>query len=730
METTVEAQMDTQMLNESLRKVYDWFDSDRSSKKNITEEFEDLYRLYKGDHWDLTGPDGRPIRSQEQKSMRPNTVENIAFAMIEGLVAEFSSEMDLIDYPVEQNDDEIAGVMTDLKSFIMYKNRVENEKARWLRWFFLYGTGIWHTYWDPHWRGGRGPNRWIGEIRWQALHPQALFPDGRCMDSLEDGRRVHKAYYTTQEDVKERWGLDVEADIISADMLIGDEAEGEVLAEQGEEMVLLVETWYKGEPLFMDEGEENLGPGLHVVWWAGDGRPEYLAHSNYVYFDPGEDCKFPFHVQNCYPRENSIWGFGEGHFIKSPQIMRNRTSELILEAHMHHSLGQTFYKDDAFTPQQKKYFEKYGTLAGMYFPIRNPEAVNRVHGQNAPGSLLNETERLQKVVEAIVGRFDISQGRTPGSVTAFRALDLLAERSQVRLRSKEQSLTTSYEDCGNYVNHLISQFYTERRAYRIIGDEIGKDDPVFVNRQTGEVIPARKGEQPPGPEWEPDVQKNKGPLYGLFRADMIQKAYIFATGESIPVEQFYPTMEMVEGEDYEIYSAEFDTVCQVSTEMPTDRMFYLEMAKELLANEVIDTETFYYVLKNGKFPPFEDMQEKAEQQSMERAEQEGEMNNLKMQMEMEEHQADVELKQAQAEKARAEIQAKITGTEAKAALDEAKAHETLYSAQERAREKEVMVHAQIENILNENPAMRQYFDSLSPENQRRVIEEMRSANLV
>ncbi len=734
------------MHDEGLRKIYDWFDADRSAKKSITEEFEDLYKLYKGDHWELTGHDGRPIRSAENKSLRPNTVENVAFALIEGLVAEFSSDMDLVDYPVEQGDDEIANIMSDIKEFIMYKNRLNLEKNKWLRWFFLYGTGIWHTYWDPHWQGGRGPNRWIGEVRWKALHPQAFFPDARCLDSLEDGRRIQKAYYTTQEDVLERWGVDVAADEISTDMLIGDEAESQVLAEAGEERVLLVETWYKGEPLFQEEEEESMGPGLHVVWWAGDGSPVYLDHSNYVYYEPGEDARFPFHLRTCYPRENSIWGLGEGHFVKSPQIMRNRTSELILEAHMHHALGQTFYKEDAFTDKQKKYFEKYGTLAGMYFPMRDPTSVIRIHGQNAPASLLQETERLQKVMESIVGRFDISQGRTPGSVTAFRALDLLAERSQIRLRSKEQALTGSYEECGNYVNHLISMFYTEKRSYRILGDDLGDDEPVFVNPQTGETIPAGPEQpEPPGPEWQLDVEKGKGPLYGTFRADMIEKAYIYHTGESVPVSEFAPMEGMIEGEDYEIYCAEFDTMCKVSSDMPTDRMFYVEMAKELLGAQIIDTELFYYVLKNGKFPPFDDMQEREEEKKaamMEQQQMEQEMMMQRQQMDeqmlQEAHQVEIAKEQAQIAKEQAHTDKIVAETEllqAKAGTEnlERETKETEVYAERAVKEataREESAERALSDIFLENPELQAYYMSLPPEGQDAVVRQMREANII
>ena len=654
---------------EALRKCYDWFESDRNAKLPIIEEWEEMYKLYRGAHWDLTGPGGHALRTEEQKLTRPNAVENVTFALVEGLIAEFSEEIDIIDYPVESSDDSAARKMTEIKEFIAYKNRLLSERKKWNRNFFLYGTGIWHTFWDPFWTGGRGPNRWVGDVRWMAIHPQTVFPDARCRETIEEGRRIHKAYYRTQEEIKEKFGVDVEADMIRDDMMIGYDPEimggTDVMADPGEEQVLYVETWYIGEPLITDEmlegnleddeitgdaeeaeeglepapkqaeeemaegedvedpGEilspvgqnENLGVGLHVIWWAGDGSPVYLKHANYVYYEPGETPKFPFHFKGRYERENSVWGFGEPFFLKSPQVVLNKTTEMILEGHIHHALGQTVYDEASVTPKQKEMIENYGNMPGRWFAMKNILGMRRERGEGVPPSLQAEPGRLQKTMETIVGRFDISQGRTPGSVTAFRALDLLAARAQVRLRSAEKAMTTSHEDCGNYVNHLVEKNYTEDRAYRILGDETGREELVLKNLQTGEMVPYEYGQQIPGPEWVVDMEKQDGPKYGMFNAEEFKKVYVFDSGEVYPYDEFAPGEQMVEGIDYEVYSPEFDVVCKVSSAMPTDRMFYMEIAKELYASQLLDEETFWFILKYGKLPPFDELIEKAKEKA-------------------------------------------------------------------------------------------------------------------
>ena len=574
---------------EAVTKCANWFEADRMAKDFYMDEMDQMYKLYKSDHWSLRGEDGRVLRTLAQKRARPNAVENVSFALVEGFVSEFSQDIDIVDYPVEKGDDDVALIMTDLKEYIAYKNRIAMEREKWLRWFFLYGTGIWHTYWDPSWTGGKGPNRWQGDVRWKALHPQVLYPDARCRDSIEDGRRIHKAIWRTLEYIKEEfeeYGEEVTPDTVNPDMLVGEGVPMET-SESGEEQALVVETWYKGSPLIMDEDEEDLGSGLHVIWWAGEGNRKYLKHANYVYYDPGETPKFPFVFRQCYPRENSVWGFGEMYYLKNPQIIRNKTAEIIIEGHVHHAMGQTIYNENSMTLKQQKNVKERGTLPGFWYPVKDIQGIKRLQGTATAPSLPGEMDRLQRVAETIVGRFDISQGRTPSSVTAFRALDLLASRAQVRLRSKEKAMTTAYEDCGNNINNLIAKFYTSKRAYRILGDSADET------------------------------------VYGLFDPAQIKKAYIFDLDESMPYDDFMQSgwdEFGAEGEFYEVYCPQYDAQCKVSSSLPTDRIFYMDMAKELYMAQLIDQDIFWYVLDNGKFPPLkeliEKMEEKAQQQAM------------------------------------------------------------------------------------------------------------------
>ena len=588
------------------QKCKEWYEVDRNAKKPYISEFKEAYKLYKGEHWDLIGESGDPLRSSTQKKNRPNVVENISWALVEGVVAEFAQDVELLDYPVEKNDDMAAKVMTDLKKFIWNKNRLINERPKFLRWFFTYGTGIFHVYWDPDWRGGKGPNRWVGDIRWKALHPLCLVPDARCKEDINEGNRCHKVIWHTMESIEEMYPE--RAHIVQEQTMDNDDyldqaedMDGYSYGDTKARQVPIIETWYIGKPLILGEGEEDEGTGLHVIWWAGEDQGVYLKHVNYMYFDPGETPQFPFFVKQCYPRENSIWGFGELYYLKNPQIVRNKTAEMIMEGHLYSSRGRTYYNMNAMTKKQEEIIKKYGTNPYMWFAMRDIQGIKTEYGQPVPGSLHNEMSRNQSLMETLIGRFDISQGRTPGSVTAFRAIAELSARAQVRLQTKEQSITSAYQEVGAYINRLISLYYTEQRMYRIMGDKDGQ------------------------------VQ------YGIYNQPDMLKVYNFATGMAAPLNNAEQTLNeeqwkafelqsmefgtglnefMLNNPDFEVYSPDFDVRCEVTSITPADRIYNMEIAKELMVSQIIDPETFLEVMAKGRFGPVDIILQRIQEQKL------------------------------------------------------------------------------------------------------------------
>jgi len=607
---------DKEVILKAIRTCSEWYENDKNAKQFYVDEMKECWKLYCSRHWDLLDPTGNPLRTEEQQRNRPNAVENMTFSLIEGTASEFAEDVELIDFPVEEGDDDQAETMTEIKEFIFYKNMVSMERIKFLRWFFLYGTGIWHIYWDPDWRGGRGPNRWEGDIRWKALHPLSLIPDARCKEDINEGNRCHKRVWRTIEELKQKYPhlseeFQEESMDETDDMLLDTQTDAEGFDDEAyrENQLPVIETWYTGDPLIPDDSGQE-GYGLHVIWWAGENQQLYLKHANYIYFDPEETAKFPFIVRQCYPRENSIWGYGEAYFLKNPQIIRNKTAEIIIEGHMHQAVGQTYYDQSALSPKQKKIVQTKGTLPGMWFECQNIQGIKREFSKGVPSTLQTEMDRNRSMMESIIGRFDISQGRTPGSVTAFKAIAELSARAQVRLRIKDKAIQSSYEEGGMFANRLIEKFYDERRKFRIMGKENGEGKQKYqykeFNRENMlKVYDTTNGAVAPYSQSEQQI-----PAMGMIK--QLKQQY---EAGMIPEEQFIAMANELQIENYEIYFPEFDCYCKTSSVTPSDRFYYIEVAKELLTMGILPPKIFLEVLDTGKFPPIEEVQAELEKMS-------------------------------------------------------------------------------------------------------------------
>lgn len=571
---------------EAIAKLDEWWTGDESAKQFYIDEMKEMYKLYLGEHWDLI-VNGEQIRSSENQKTRPNSVENMVFAFIESIVSEFAKPVEHVYEPTEPGDEQDAVAVTELVEFVKQKNRFTQQQRRFLFHLFTYGTGILFAPWDPTWRGGRGPNKWEGDIRIMALHPNSVTPDARAKESVQECRRVHRHWWQPLESVVEDFerGYLAQEQLMDDNALIGDEDDS---AERRAEQVRIIETWYVGKPLILAEGDEDQGEGLHVIWWTEEGL--YLRHTNYIYGEPGVPQEMPFCFCQRYHRENSLWGFGEAYQLKNPQIMKNKTAETILEAVMHQTFGQTMYKPNAMSPKQKAIIEAYGTMPGMWFEMQDPEGIKRLYGQGIPPVVLQNDQRILRMMETIAARPDVSQGRVEGGVTAASAIAQLMNRANARLTQIGEAIGSTYEDLGMDLAERIDQFYTETRRYRIRG-------------------------------------KDGNLRFGEFRSDQRKRVYIPGTGQTVPLQGFMPemlatqnldgTMAMPqEGTDYEVYSPELDVTCKVEAALPSDKAFYLQLAREFMQDGIGGPELLLYVVENGTFPPIEKLRQMLSQQQM------------------------------------------------------------------------------------------------------------------
>src|SRR5690606_14930643 len=127
------------------------------------------------------------------------------------------------------------------------------------------------------------------------------------------------------------------------------------------------------------------------------------------------------------------------------------------------------------------------------------------------------------------------------------------------------------KEIGEWMNRYIWTYYTGKRAYRIVGEN---EDGLYLKKT------------------------------GVFSVEDYKKVYDLITGEVYPyrtrevidprtgqvkiIPGFHPLDGMEEGRDYEVYNPELDVRVRTTQQMPSDRLFYMELAKELYLMKLLD----------------------------------------------------------------------------------------------------------------------------------------------
>lgn len=569
----------------AVSKCMEEFEVDRAAKQFYVEEMDEVDKIRTNRHWDLLGPTGNPIRSRAQQAKRPNAVENFTFALTDGMVSDFAILPELVYFPNEADDEEAAVAVTDVVKNIMWKNHLQEEYEKWRNNFFWHGTGVWEHPWDPTWQGGKGPNRWVGEVRWRSVHPRAIFPDARCGEDIHLGRRLHVARYVTLDYIRDKypeWGDTASAELVNAEYVTSDENTLSDMSE-GEDRILLVQTWVIGRPRILDDGEDDQGTGLHLITWAGESQGLYLSHTNYVYFEPGEDARFPYTVRQFKLRDGSVWGYGAPFFVKQAQIIHNKNVELMLEGNLQNAFGHTYFNAGSISEKQQRVLQTNGTLPMGYFEVNDHTGIRKEYGSSMPASLQTEVQRGSKTIEGILGRPDVSQGKNPGSVTAAAAIDLLQKRAASRFISPSEAINSAFAEVGDFIARLVWKNYSEKRAYRIIDLDQAEDKFVLTKR-------------------------------GVFESERYKKLWNENSGQVVRAGDTANVGELLESGEWEMYEPELDVRCKTSQAMPSDRMVNIEWGMKLLQTQAVDIQLFLEVIEKGRFPTWKEVGRRYEQQ--------------------------------------------------------------------------------------------------------------------
>jgi hypothetical protein len=603
-------------------------DEAQNNRLEIEKVWEDEYKCFIGKQWELSiAP-----RKKDGKEKHPNPVDNFVFPAVLGMVNTITATtpeltLEVSDGDNETDDTELEKKVNDVVANVLEKNKFPALWKKMVLGMVQHGPIIGTVLWDNDWVGGVGPNRWVGEVRIIAQKKEEIYFDPAIIDleeRLQECSFINRKFRKKLQYFKDRWeyGKYVQAE---------NNEDDQEPANHGQ--AWLIEHWHRGKPKFIPESRKKelmqkyhdyMPPsvtvdefkaekyrqmaegkinGVHVAYATRDVFLEYVP---YAY----EDGLYPFVYKVLYHDAKCPYGFGEIRNAMNPQVMHNKADEIELEGMSVEGLGGGMYQKNAITAKQLNYIKDNWHKGGVWAEVDNVNLIKPRDGVRVPATIPNYKEHKQRMVETITKNTPIRQGMAPGANMPYAAIAELGARTDTATKGIVEILEDFLKEMAQLVVNRIKEFYTEERVYKVREEKNGID--MSLLNQLKQIA-----QMPPSPDKyiaiENLMQSLKTPTKQRFSTfsnqDLTRQWERESAGYDLEGNPIEPKMET--------YMPDFTAKVKVIDERPTDRNYYVTLAKELYNAGKLDDETFWYVIEEGKFPPKEIVLERLQRMKQE-----------------------------------------------------------------------------------------------------------------
>lgn len=199
-----------------------------------------------------------------------------------------------------------------------------------------------------------------------------------------------------------------------------------------------------------------------VLLFASENDPRYAAG----WYEHGQ---YPFVLDVLYPVEGECTGFGIIALARDPQTYIDRMDKNLLEYMDWATRVRYFSKKNAglderaFADLSRRVVEVEGDL--------EEERLRQITvGKIDPLWLQLKDEKINELKETTANR-NVLQGSVDGGVTAAAAIAALQEAGNKAIRDIISVSYRGFVEVVRLVIECVRQFYTERRCFRILGEQ-------------------------------------------------------------------------------------------------------------------------------------------------------------------------------------------------------------------------------------------------------------------
>jgi hypothetical protein len=382
---------------------------------------------------------------------------NLIRPMIRTEVARLTSQKPTVTaIPATTSDDDLfaAQAAEQLWQWMTYIHDFQKIMQRNAFWTSIAGTSFIKTWWDNDYKdnytqlSGTGQPA-IGDVCFGQISPFNIFVPDLLEPEVEDQPYVFEAYTRSVTWVKQFWGIDVSANVVSRNEIV----EATYFNIPGgndtkPDAVLCIEAWCK-------PGGSEAYPEGGLFTLVGDKlfQGSFYSHQQFPYtkFEHIPTGKF----------------YGDSVLVDINPLQRgyNRIKSQVSESINRTARPQFLAPQGSVDPA--KVTAEPGLII-LYKPSLGP--IQPLPMQSIPQYVMEEMDRAKADMEDISGQHSVTRGQVPGSgITAATAISFLQEQDDGILGTTYASIESGVEKVARQALCLAVDYYDLPRSISIVG---------------------------------------------------------------------------------------------------------------------------------------------------------------------------------------------------------------------------------------------------------------------
>ena len=451
-EITVTKQTAPPLSKEETASMLDAFKAYRNAKERADRTLIENENWFKGDHWQYI------VGGTQDTSYRPS-----GSYLLNGVWNRHAEAMDNFPQPLilerEEGDRERAQNLSKIVPMVLQKNGFRQTYSD-IWWYKLkQGSGVYGVFWDNSLENG------LGDISIKKIDLLRFYSQP-YIENIQDSRYIFVLSLCDAREAKRRYP---NADINGGGALSLKSYFG---TENLSGRVCIIDCY---EKCFNSSGKAV----VHLTKIIGE-KAVYSSKTDPVLCECGlyKHGLYPFVVDKFIPIEGSPFGLGMIDIGKNAQAQIDKLEYLIERNALISSRPRFLVKRDGGIDPKK-----LSDLSVDFIECDrsvDDSSVRPIQAQALPESVLTCRDNKISELKEIIGNRDFSQGDTAKGVTAYAAISALQQAGSKLTRDAIDVSYRAYSQVVYMVIELISQFYTEKRSFRIVG-ESGTAEYISIN---------------------------------------------------------------------------------------------------------------------------------------------------------------------------------------------------------------------------------------------------------